>query len=216
MLSGSIFNQAVLTNCLWLQGYAAHGKNNNIVLGDSDGVGVTLDSHETDASKKFKLFGSGIVDGKTISGVATSPDGIHWSDGKSLSFPKVVAAPGAGTVTTQAICRCAGDFWVHFLTDCGVNLGRQATLRLPPAAALGRTDKRIRPHHPHVPTPGNRPTSGNRPKLRSALLVGPSMTYQSTHSPEQVSGLAGHRAAAHPHMAGWAGGPADADAGRGR
>jgi hypothetical protein len=48
------------------------------VLGNSDGVGITFDTHETDPTKKFKLFGSGIIQVKQISGVASSPDGIHW------------------------------------------------------------------------------------------------------------------------------------------
>ena len=59
-------------------GYAALGTKNNIVLGNSDGVGITFDTHENDPDKRFKLFGSGIIDGKQISGVASSPDGIHW------------------------------------------------------------------------------------------------------------------------------------------
>ena len=63
-------------------GYAAHGTKNNIVLGNSDGVGITLDTHEKDPAKKFKLFGSGDIDGAKISGVATSPDGIHWANAR--------------------------------------------------------------------------------------------------------------------------------------
>ena len=64
-------------------------------------MGITLDPHETDPSKKFKLFGSGIIAGKKTSGIASSPDGIHWSEPESLTFPHVVAAPNAGKVGAQ-------------------------------------------------------------------------------------------------------------------
>lgn len=64
-------------------------------------MGITLDPHETDPSKKFKLFGSGIIAGKKTSGIASSADGIHWSEPQSLTFPHVVAAPNAGKVGAQ-------------------------------------------------------------------------------------------------------------------
>jgi len=42
-----------------LAAFAKIKKDNNIVLGNSDGMGVTLDSHETDAALRFKAFGTG-------------------------------------------------------------------------------------------------------------------------------------------------------------
>ena len=65
----------------------AGSKSNNIVLNTNcdPNRGVFLDSHETNASRRFKMFGSfgdkgTQVTGMRRSGVATlvSPDGIHW------------------------------------------------------------------------------------------------------------------------------------------
>ena len=45
---------------------------NNLVMRNSDGVGVTLDRHDPDRQGRLKAFMKG--------GVARSPDGLHWSD----------------------------------------------------------------------------------------------------------------------------------------
>ena len=45
---------------------------NNLVMRNSHGVGVTLDRHDPDPLARFKAFLEG--------GVASSPDGLHWSD----------------------------------------------------------------------------------------------------------------------------------------
>jgi hypothetical protein len=97
-------------------GYAAHGSKNNIVLGSSDGVGITLDTHEKDPAKKFKLFGSGDIDGAKISGVATSPDGIHWANARECCRRTSSAlsrysscAPLTFSYALGCVCVCALD-----------------------------------------------------------------------------------------------------------
>ena len=45
---------------------------NNLVMRNALGAGVTLDRHDRDRSGRFKAFLKG--------GVASSPDGLHWSD----------------------------------------------------------------------------------------------------------------------------------------
>jgi hypothetical protein len=56
------------------------GTDNNIVLPGRDGLGITLDSHETNASHRYKVFGGG--------GVGSSPDGIHSFAFTDISFSK--------------------------------------------------------------------------------------------------------------------------------
>ena len=76
----------------------AAGKNNNIVLGSSDGMGITLDEHETNLTRKFKVFGGAeFPPGPGGSGISSSPDGIHFAYGdfRALKFSKKpVCNPG--------------------------------------------------------------------------------------------------------------------------
>jgi hypothetical protein len=68
----------------------AVGKNNNIVMGSSDGMGITRDEHERNSSRIFKAFGTGMFGGHGGSGVSSSPDGIHFdpSDFHAIKFSK--------------------------------------------------------------------------------------------------------------------------------
>ena len=62
------------------------GTSNNLVV-RGNGIGVYLDKHETNASRKFKGFGalgrSTSADGGTI----ISADGLHWGEPHVYNFP---------------------------------------------------------------------------------------------------------------------------------
>mmetsp|Transcript_2885 Transcript_2885/g.4069 ORF Transcript_2885/g.4069 Transcript_2885/m.4069 type:complete len:263 (+) Transcript_2885:3-791(+) len=65
------------------------GTHNNILSAPSDGVGVFLDHHDQNASRKYKFVGKGCFEGNTscIHGTAVSSDGLHWTDTKELQWP---------------------------------------------------------------------------------------------------------------------------------
>ena len=75
---------------------------NNIILdaGDVDGNrGIYLDPHESNASRRFKLFGGMNASGNATACswavrslvTAVSRDGIHWTDWKNVSEMNVAA-----------------------------------------------------------------------------------------------------------------------------
>ncbi|HOW17469.1 MAG TPA: hypothetical protein PLC79_00415 [Phycisphaerae bacterium] len=55
---------------------------NNLVMRDAHGTGVRMDPLDPDAARRYKAF--------LMGGVATSPDGLHWS--KTLPCPEINAA----------------------------------------------------------------------------------------------------------------------------
>jgi len=60
-----------------------HGSTaNNLVMRNTHGTGVRRDGHDPVASRRYKAF--------LMGGVATSPDGLHWSD--VLPCPEIAAA----------------------------------------------------------------------------------------------------------------------------
>ena len=60
-----------------------------VSAGVQDGMGVTIDSHATDPSQKFKAFGTGTPpEGAGGHGVWSSADGLHWTAFKSLAWSK--------------------------------------------------------------------------------------------------------------------------------
>jgi hypothetical protein len=67
------------------------GKENNIVLGNSDGMGIYHDLYDTNKSRSFKAFGTGCFgdDALTncVSGTAVSADGLHFTDATEVSWP---------------------------------------------------------------------------------------------------------------------------------
>ena len=79
------------------------GTANNIVM-QGGGVGVYLDEHDPDASRRYKgfggtegrnakqsavgaCFGPGGSSGCIGGGTGTSPDGLHWSNAKAVTWP---------------------------------------------------------------------------------------------------------------------------------
>ena len=79
------------------------GTANNIVM-QGGGVGVYFDQHEPDASQRYKgfggtegrnanasavgaCFGPGGSSGCIGGGTGTSPDGLHWSNAKAVTWP---------------------------------------------------------------------------------------------------------------------------------
>lgn len=68
------------------------GRANNIVASETDGMGIFLDLHEVNLSRRYKAFGRGCLGAgahtQCIMGVACSPDGIHWhtADTMPLTF----------------------------------------------------------------------------------------------------------------------------------
>ena len=90
--------------------------DNNIVVdaGTCDGNrGVYLDSHDTNASRRFKLFGSVNTTGDAVYcswstralSVAVSPDGIHWSDWTNVSVMNVAADTANSVVYDESLQR---------------------------------------------------------------------------------------------------------------
>jgi hypothetical protein len=71
--------------------FATIGTNNNIVLGRSDGVGVYKDLFDRNASRKFKVFGTGCFGSDAlsdcVSGTAVSADGLNFTDATEEDWP---------------------------------------------------------------------------------------------------------------------------------
>ena len=67
----------------------AAGTQNNILCG-GDGTGVFRDDDDTNATRRFKAFGTLCVGESTstcVSGVATSADGLVWNDLRAIKWP---------------------------------------------------------------------------------------------------------------------------------
>eukprot|EP00935_MAST-01C_sp_MAST-1C-sp1_P000037 g37.t1 len=64
---------------------------NNVVLGNSDGMGIFRDHVDPDGSRAFKAFGTGCfgADALTecVSGTAVSADGLHFKNATELKWP---------------------------------------------------------------------------------------------------------------------------------
>jgi hypothetical protein len=66
------------------------GQSSNILVRDIHGVGVFLDRHETDPNRRYKMTFVNQDQGRYAGlGVASSPDGIHWSPQTPLTQVKV-------------------------------------------------------------------------------------------------------------------------------
>lgn len=68
----------------------AAGRRNNVLM-SGDGMGVYRDNFESNASRRFKAFGTGCfgpggVQG-CVSGTGTSHDGIHWGEPVAVKWP---------------------------------------------------------------------------------------------------------------------------------
>ena len=62
------------------------GRNNNLVVA-GNGIGVYLDSHETNQSRRFKGFGALGHSTSAGGGTIASADGLHWEDAHAYRFP---------------------------------------------------------------------------------------------------------------------------------
>eukprot|EP00937_MAST-01D_sp_MAST-1D-sp2_P007180 g7180.t1 len=68
----------------------AAGTANNVLM-SGDGMGLYRDNADTNASRRFKAFGTGCFGAGgaegCVSGVGVSADGLHWTDPQAINWP---------------------------------------------------------------------------------------------------------------------------------
>jgi hypothetical protein len=67
------------------------GTDNNVMLGQSDGVGIYKDLYDKNKSRAFKIFGTGCFGSDAysncVSGTAVSADGVSFADATEEDWP---------------------------------------------------------------------------------------------------------------------------------